>query len=92
MYSFWQRNKTAVVLGLAGGAKSLLDNYWVFTSLPLAGPENWEKTDKFFYLLAQMTLASILWGTVGSGVDRLRRIAPEPEATPLASYNSLQMH
>lgn len=73
MFSFFKRNKAAIVFSVCGVAKALLDNYWVFTNLPLAGSEesHHQETGKVFYLLAEGFLGGLVAGGVGHIIDRL---------------------
>lgn len=93
MYSFWNKNKAALILSAAGVAKSLLDNYWIFTNLPLATESTSDPTAKFFYILGQAVVGSIQWGGVGYGIDLLRGIAAEriEPVTTQKNYQSIQL-
>lgn len=67
----WQHvkdNRATYGLALGGLAKTLLDNYWVFTGLPLG--ENGESVGvKFCYLLAEVLAIETMALTVGNRLD-----------------------
>ena len=92
MHSFWRRNKATITLGLVGAGKSLLDNYWVFTNLPLADTEGSEVTSKAFYMLGQVILTSILSAAVGYIIDHLdNNNSAQSELANLGQYSTFSL-
>jgi len=82
----WSRNKATLFFALAGAGKALLDNYWVFTNIPLVGTEGYDDqvTAKIFYMLAQMVVTGAEYGGVGFVIDRVRG-RPSAAAVSLTS-------
>lgn len=72
--TFWHDNKGTIVVTSAAIVKTLLDNSWIFTSLPLPGQDASYPVSKFFYLLSQAMTAGVMWGAVGKGLDYARAI------------------
>jgi len=88
MFSFWsgsgnwQGYKATTVLALTGAVKNLfLENYWVFTNIPLSGQDVSEPASKFFYSCGLLIAGAVLWGGVGLGVDYLRSAHMERNPT-----------
>ena len=56
-------------------SKTLLDNYWVFTGIPL-GENGSGAGIKLLYLTAQVAVNGGLGAVVGHGVDQVRQMRP----------------
>lgn len=77
---FWHGNrigqgyKATIALALLGITQELLDNYWVFTSVPLIEDHNSDTSAKFFYMLAQLLINAAAYGARGLTLDYLRKM------------------
>lgn len=77
--TFWQGDgrwlgyKATTIFLMSGIVKALLDNYWVFTDVPLAEQTN-STSAKFFYIASQVAFTSVLYAGVGLSTDYLRSI------------------
>lgn len=92
MPSFWRRNKATIALGLVGAGKALLDNYWIFTNLPLVDTEGSETTSKVFYMLGQVILTSTLSAAMGYIIDHLDdKPSQSSELVNLGQYSTFSL-
>jgi len=70
----FSRNRAKIILGLAATTKTLLDNYWLFTTVPLDSDHENEFILKTFYVMGQSLAVLTLWGFgVGTLLDNERR-------------------
>lgn len=70
-----KHNRATYGLMAGGFAKILLDNYWVFTGLPLGKDSN--DFDKFLYLLAQTAALETMAYVTGNRLDH--PVEPTPQ-------------
>jgi hypothetical protein len=86
MFSFFQQHKAATTVAGLAMAKTLVDNYWIFTNIPLVGGSDSEVASKFFYLLAELSLAAGLGGALGHVIDKLNTL---PEQLNRQGYSNI---
>ena len=63
---FWPR---PITMGGAGLSRALIDNAWVFTSIPLPGQRNSDDSGRIFYSLAEAIVTGILASDAGRMLD-----------------------
>jgi hypothetical protein len=69
----WLGYKATTLLFTSGIIRAFVENYWVFTEIPLA-EEHDTTAEKTLYMLLQIAATVALYATVGFGVDHLRSI------------------
>lgn len=89
--NFFHRNRATIFMLSVGVVETFLDNYWVFTSLPMAGdnPADNDVTAKFFYFLAQLVVNSAKDGALGLAIDYLRDIHHQNQNAEPSEQSSL---
>lgn len=65
-------HRGAITAGGLAVAKTITDNFWIFTDVPLPGEETSHPAAKLFYLLALMIVQCIMFGVIGHGYDKSR--------------------
>lgn len=70
--SFLKKNAFTLGAGLAGIAKTLLEQEWVFTAVPLADQNSSSPLNKVFYMLALVAVSAVAYGMPGAVLDYQR--------------------
>jgi hypothetical protein len=84
----WSGYKATTLLLTCGIISAFVENYWVFTDIPLS--EDYDTTSyKIFYMLLQVVRNEALFGAIGLNLDYARSmyLAKERQRQGLLSIN-----